>query len=111
MRVGALLGLSLTVGVFLAAGCAAGRDPGKTTGEAGSAGQGAQGGGGSAGSGNNGGGGTNVGGGPVGGGGQGGTGPACVKFTAAAEQAPAAMLIALDMSASMTTNNKWGTSQ
>ncbi|APR81828.1 Hypothetical protein A7982_07177 [Minicystis rosea] len=33
---------------------------------------------------------------------------ACAKFNAEAKQAPAAMLIVLDRSASMSTNNKWG---
>jgi hypothetical protein len=36
---------------------------------------------------------------------------ACAKFTAEAKQAPAAMLVVLDKSASMTTQNKWGTAQ
>lgn len=45
------------------------------------------------------------------GGGNGGGGPACAKFTAEASQAPAAMLIVLDMSASMNKAQKWGSSQ
>jgi hypothetical protein len=46
-------------------------------------------------------------------GGNGGSGglPACAKFTAEAEQAPAAMLIVLDMTASMTVASKWSTAQ
>jgi hypothetical protein len=36
---------------------------------------------------------------------------ACGTFLAEAKQAPAAMLIVLDKSASMTTQNKWGTAQ
>lgn len=36
---------------------------------------------------------------------------ACAKFTAEAKQAPAAMLVVLDKSASMTVSNKWGTAQ
>lgn len=35
----------------------------------------------------------------------------CAKFTAEAKQEPAAMLIVLDRSASMSTQNKWGTAQ
>ncbi len=35
----------------------------------------------------------------------------CAKFSAKADVAPAAMLIVLDASASMTTANKWGTAQ
>lgn len=41
-------------------------------------------------------------------GGAGGFGE-CAKFHAEGQQAPAAMLIVLDRSASMSTNNKWGT--
>lgn len=36
---------------------------------------------------------------------------ACANFTAEAKQAPAAILFVLDKSASMSTQNKWGTSQ
>jgi hypothetical protein len=36
---------------------------------------------------------------------------ACAKFSAAATQAPAAMLTVLDMSASMNKQSKWGTAQ
>lgn len=36
---------------------------------------------------------------------------ACAKFSAEGKQEPAAMLLVLDMSASMTKNNKWGTAQ
>jgi len=36
---------------------------------------------------------------------------ACAKFTEAAEQAPAAMLIVLDASASMNNSGKWGAAQ
>jgi hypothetical protein len=47
--------------------------------------------------------------------GSGGTGTGgleeCAKFTASAEQKPAAMLIVLDMSASMGTSGKWGAAQ
>ncbi len=35
----------------------------------------------------------------------------CAKFTAAAKQDPTAILFVLDKSASMTTNDKWGTAQ
>jgi hypothetical protein len=35
----------------------------------------------------------------------------CAKFSAAAKQAPAAMLFVLDRSASMSQQNKWGTAQ
>lgn len=102
MRVRALLGLGLTVGACAAMGCAAGNN----TTSAGSGGQGAQGGGG-AGPGGNGG---TAGNGPGGQGGQGGF-EACNKFSAEAEQAPAAMLFAVDMSASMNKSNKWSTAQ
>ena len=40
-----------------------------------------------------------------------GSGGACAQFTAEATQAPAAMLMALDASASMAGNSKWGTAQ
>lgn len=36
---------------------------------------------------------------------------ACAKFNAEAKQAPAAMLIVLDRTASMSNSNKWGTAQ
>jgi hypothetical protein len=36
---------------------------------------------------------------------------ACANFTAEAKQAPAAMLMVLDRSASMSNQNKWGTAQ
>ena len=47
------------------------------------------------------------------GGGAGGLDPdaACAKFTAEAKQSPAAMLIALDRSASMSTSQKWAAAQ
>ncbi|MCA9646982.1 MAG: VWA domain-containing protein [Polyangiaceae bacterium] len=47
------------------------------------------------------------------GGGTGGLDPdaSCGRFTAAAEQIPAAMLVVLDRSRSMTTNSKWPTAQ
>jgi hypothetical protein len=46
-------------------------------------------------------------------GGAGGLDPdaACAKFTAEAKQSPAAMLIALDRSASMSTSQKWAAAQ
>jgi hypothetical protein len=46
-------------------------------------------------------------------GGTGGSGglPSCAQFTAEAEQAPAAMLIVLDMTASMNNSSKWSTAQ
>lgn len=78
--------------MVLAVGCAAGQDD-APNGGGGSGGQG-QGGGFS-----------------QGGQGQGGDFGECASFTATASQAPAAMLIVLDKSASMTTNQKWGTAQ
>lgn len=120
MRVASLFGIGLTVGALASAGCAAG-GKNKTTGTGGSTGGGGTSAGGSTGGGGaTGGGGT---GGSTGGssggsagagglntGGSGG-GEACAKFTAEANQAPAALLFALDMSGSMTTQNKWGTAQ
>ena len=100
MRVGTFLGLGLTLFALAAlnAGCAASKN---TSG-------GGTGGGTSAGGGGTGGG---VGAGMVGGtGGQGGF-QECVKFTNEATQAPAAILFAVDMSASMNKSNKWGTAQ
>ena len=41
----------------------------------------------------------------------GGSGPACATFTAEGKQEPAAMLIVLDKTASMTTSSKWSTAQ
>lgn len=41
----------------------------------------------------------------------GGSGPGCAKFTKEGTQAPAAMLIVQDMSASMNEQQKWGISQ
>ena len=108
MRVGALLGLGLTVGALLGVGCAAGNEQ-KNTGGGGSGASGAAGGNG----GGNGGATTtdpNGGAGPGGSGGQGGF-SACNKFTAEAKQAPSAILFALDMSASMKKSNKWSTAQ
>lgn len=105
MRIGALLGLGSLVGLLLSAGCAAGSG---ATSDGGSAGSGAapQGGSGGAGQGGSQGGGAA---GP-GGSGQGGF-EGCAKFTEEATQAPAAMLVALDMSASMSKQNKWGSAQ
>lgn len=102
MRLGAWLGLGLLVGSLTSMGCAAGGKNSTTGGGGSGAGGSSQGGSGPGGSG--------PGGSGIGGSGTGGV-EACNKFTAEAEQAPAAMLMALDMSASMTTNNKWGTSQ
>ena len=44
-------------------------------------------------------------------GGSGSDAEACAQFTAEAEQAPAAMLVVLDASASMNQNQKWSTAQ
>jgi len=79
-------------------GCASGDDEVK-------GGSGASGGGGSTSEGGAGGNGLEL-----GGGGAGGGLAACARFTESAEQAPAAMLIALDMSASMS-GAKWGAAQ
>lgn len=104
MRVGAVLGLGLTVGALLSAGCAAGNN---STTSGGNGGQGANGGGGGDGGNNT----TD----PNGGAGPGGNGQggfeACTKFTAEAKQAPAAILFALDKSASMNKASKWSTAQ
>lgn len=104
MRIGALLGLGSLAMVLAAAGCAAGKDNASSDG--GSGGAGAQGGGGS-GQGAQGGGGSGVG---PGGSGQGGF-EGCAKFSAEATQAPAAILFAVDMSASMKKSSKWSTAQ
>ena len=100
MRVGSFLGFILSAGALLGAGCAASKNPTDT---GGAGGQTTQGGGGTGGSGT---GATNVG----GTGGQGGF-QECVKFTSEATQAPAAILFAVDMSASMNKSNKWSTAQ
>lgn len=103
MRVGALLGLGL-VGAWAATmGCAANNNT--TSSSSGGAGTGALGGGGAGGNA-----GGTAGNGPGGQGGQGGF-EACNKFSAEAEQAPAAMLFAVDMSASMKKSGKWSTAQ
>ena len=101
---GVSLGLFVSIGIGLGGGCAAGGSN-----RPGSGGDGGE--GGSGGSGNNGP--VGPGGGGVGGfgGGVGGGGPACAKFTAEAQQAPAAMLTVLDASASMNKSSKWGTAQ
>jgi hypothetical protein len=102
MRIGAWLGLGALVGALVAAGCAAGKNTAGTEGSGGQAGA-AQGGGGSSQGGS---------GGSIGpGGGQGGSDPMCAKFTAEATQAPAAILFAVDMSASMKKSSKWSTAQ
>lgn len=99
---GVSLGLGLSVGIGFGGGCAAGG--GNLPGSGGEGGEGGSGGSGNGGS---------IGPGPVGpgGGGVGGGGPACAKFTAEAQQAPAAMLTVLDASASMNKQSKWGTAQ
>lgn len=97
MRVGTFLGLGLTIGALTTAGCAASKTSGSADG-----GQTTQGGGGAGGG---------VGAGTVGGTGGGGGLQECTKFTAEATQAPAAILFAVDMSASMNKSNKWGTAQ
>lgn len=99
MRFGTWLGLGLTVGALLGTGCAAS----KNNSGGGTGGQ-ATGGGGAGGAG------ASTGGSVGGTGGQGGF-QECNKFTAEATQAPAAILFALDMSASMNKSNKWGTAQ
>lgn len=91
------LALCCALGTGISVGCAAGNNNETTGGKGGTAN-------------------TTSGGGSLstssgGGMGNGGGGPACAKFTAEATQAPAAMLIVLDMSASMNKAQKWGTSQ
>ncbi|MGE0322378.1 MAG: hypothetical protein AB7S68_08745 [Polyangiaceae bacterium] len=92
-----------------AASCSAGDGSGGSGGNAGSAANGGNGGssgfGGSAGDGGFGA--------SDAGGGTGGLDPdaSCGRFTAEAEQIPAAMLMVLDRSRSMTTSNKWPTAQ
>lgn len=99
MRKVALLGLGSVVGLVAALGCAAGKNTSST--EGGSGGTGGQGGSGAQG-----------GGGGIGTGGQGGgIDPQCAKFSAEATQAPAAILFAVDMSASMKKSQKWSTAQ
>lgn len=97
-----LLARTGMIGLFVvASACAAGSDD--------EAGGGAGASGGSGGSGASGGDGAGFAGGN-GGGGEGGFAE-CATFTDEATQAPAAMLIVLDKSASMNTNNKWATAQ
>lgn len=91
------VGLSLSMGIGMAAGCSAGGD--RTTGGGGAGGE--QWTSGSGNSGNIGQGGFNMGDAGL---------PACATFSAGAKQAPAVMLTVLDASASMTTQQKWGTS-
>jgi len=106
---GVTLGIGLSLGIGLGSGCAAG---GNTGGNGGAGGEGGTGSG-------NGGPGPGPGPGPGGGGDfdagiqEGGLDPdaACAKFSAEAQQAPAAMLIVLDGSASMNKQSKWGTAQ
>lgn len=98
-----IVAMGLVVGIGIGVGCAAGDSNNETTG----GGQGGDGTTGSTGSGGSGS--TTSGGGGVGGGG--GGGPACAKFSAEAKQLPAAMLIVLDMSASMKKAQKWGAAQ
>ncbi len=102
MRIGAMLGLGALVGTLAAIGCAAGKNSTTSTEGGGQGGSGAQGG---SGQGAQGGG--------VGPGGQGGQGgfQECVKFSDEATQAPAAILFAVDMSASMKKSQKWSTAQ
>lgn len=98
------LGLSLSVGIGMASGCSAGGT--RTTGAGGAGGDDWTSGNGNSGnkgaSSNSGAGGFNMGDAGL---------PACATFTAKAEQAPAAMLIALDATASMTTQGKWSAAQ
>lgn len=105
MRIGAWLGLCSLIGALAAAGCAAGKNTTSTEGTGGQGGAGAQGGTGP-GSGGQGG---DIG--PGSGGQGGGVDPMCAKFTAEAAQAPAAILFAVDMSASMKKSSKWSTAQ
>jgi hypothetical protein len=96
-----VVAMGLVVGIGIGVGCAASGSNNETTG----GGQGGD--GGSGGSGGSGAGGIGVG----GAGGGGGSGPACAKFSAEAKQLPAAMLVVLDMSASMKKSQKWGAAQ
>ncbi len=96
------LGLSLSVGIGTGAGCAAGGD--RTTAAGGSGGEGW-----TSGSGNSG---QNSSSNGVGGFNMGDAGlPACATFSAKAQQAPAAMTIVLDGSASMNNSSKWSSAQ
>jgi len=97
------LGIGLSIGVGLGAGCSAGGTRG--TGGDGGAGGGSGSGNGSQVSS------TGVGANDFDGGKQDADLPACGKFSAEAKQAPAAMLIVLDASASMNKAQKWGTAQ
>src|SRR5687767_10152863 len=101
----ALVALVLSAGVGIGVGCAAGGSNNETTG--GGGGQGGESGPGSTGPGGPG----STGSGAGGAGGSGGGGPMCAKFSAEAKQLPAAMLVVLDMSASMKKAQKWGTAQ
>ena len=99
------LGLSLSAAIGMASGCSAGGT--RTTGAGGAGGDEWTGGNGNSGntgqsSSGNGTGGFNMGDAGL---------PACATFTAKAQQAPAAMTIVLDGSASMTTSGKWTTAQ
>lgn len=105
MRIGALLGLGSLAMVLAAAGCAAGKNT--TSSDGGTGGAGATAGGGSGQGAQGGAGGSGVG---PGGSGQGGF-EGCAKFSAEATQAPAAILFAVDMSASMKKSQKWSTAQ
>jgi hypothetical protein len=98
--------LALGVGVGVGGGCAAGGKNNVTSTGTGGSGSGSTSG--------TGGGllttGSTSGSGPAGSTGVGGGLGACSKFSAEAKQAPAAMLIVQDRSASMSQQNKWGTS-
>ncbi|MBK8259468.1 MAG: hypothetical protein IPK82_43280 [Polyangiaceae bacterium] len=100
MRIGVWLGLGLLAGLYASLGCAANNNT-TSTGTGGNGGSGASTGQGAGGTGaviN------------AGGTGQGGF-EGCAKFTAEAAQAPAAILFAVDMSASMKKSQKWSTAQ
>lgn len=110
LGVGLGIGLGLTVfaAMGMGAGCSAGGN--RTTGGGGAGGEDPTSGSGN--SGNTGQSSSNSGSGGTGGFNMGDAGlPACATFSAKAAQAPAAMIIVLDGSASMTTSNKWGTAQ
>lgn len=92
-----IVAMGLVVGTGIGVGCAAGGSNNET---------GGQGGEGATGSGAGGTASTSS-----GAGGAGGAGGACAKFSAEAKQLPAAMLVVLDMSASMKKAQKWGTAQ
>lgn len=96
------LGLTLSVGIGIGAGCSAGGN--RVTGAGGSGGDGDSSGSGNSGqsSSSNGAGGFNMGDAGL---------PSCATFSAKAQQAPAAMLVALDGSASMNNASKWSSAQ